>query len=141
MHGRRWQGTSHHGYQVSPLCIPVGATTIRTLLESRCNVWTENHKSLQKDSWAVIALAGAVGLACMCLVWGNAGQAVGQTVGVAGPVLPQPQNTVARQILGAATQAFRPSLEMKENVDFLLTPALLVQEAMSKETVVTYPSE
>ena len=40
-----------------------------------------------------------------------------------------------------ATTGFRPSLEMKENVDFLLTPALLVQEAMSQDVVATYPSE
>lgn len=33
------------------------------------------------------------------------------------------------------------SLEMKENVDFLLTPALLVQEVISHDAVITYPSE
>lgn len=36
---------------------------------------------------------------------------------------------------------FEASLEMKENVDFLLTPALLVQEAISEDIVITYPSE
>lgn len=36
---------------------------------------------------------------------------------------------------------FKPSLEMKENVDFLLTPALLVQEALSDNIVMTYPTE
>lgn len=36
---------------------------------------------------------------------------------------------------------FQTSLEMKENVDFLLTPALLVQEAISDDVVITYPSE
>jgi hypothetical protein len=41
----------------------------------------------------------------------------------------------------AATTNFAPSLEMKENVDFLLTPALLVQEAMSDDLIITYPSE
>ena len=45
------------------------------------------------------------------------------------------------QILKAATQPFEPSLEMKENVDFLLTPALLVQQAISEDVVITYPSE
>jgi hypothetical protein len=48
---------------------------------------------------------------------------------------------VDRKILSAATQHVRPSLEMKENVDFLLTPALLVQEAASRGNVTTYPSE
>jgi hypothetical protein len=36
---------------------------------------------------------------------------------------------------------FQISLEMKENVDFLLTPALLVQEVISDDVVITYPSE
>lgn len=39
------------------------------------------------------------------------------------------------------TGNFRPSLDMRENVDFLLTPALLVQEAMSDDVVITYPTE
>ena len=46
-----------------------------------------------------------------------------------------------KQITTSATQGFRPSLEIKENVDFLLTPALLMQEAMSQEVVITYPTE
>ena len=33
------------------------------------------------------------------------------------------------------------SLEMRENVDFLLTPALLVQEAIDEGAVITYPNE
>jgi hypothetical protein len=33
------------------------------------------------------------------------------------------------------------SLAMRENVDFLLTPALLVQEAVSDGVVLTYPEE
>jgi hypothetical protein len=36
---------------------------------------------------------------------------------------------------------FGPSLEMRENVDFLLTPALLVQEAISTDIIPTYPCE
>ena len=40
-----------------------------------------------------------------------------------------------------ATQAVGPSLEMKENVDFLLSPALLIQEVLSDDIVTTYPSE
>ena len=47
--------------------------------------------------------------------------------------------------LQAATRAvtvnFTSSLEMKENVDFLLTPALLMQEAVSDDLIITYPSE
>ena len=36
---------------------------------------------------------------------------------------------------------FQPSLEMKECADFLLTPAILVQEALSDDIVMTYPTE
>jgi hypothetical protein len=48
---------------------------------------------------------------------------------------------VRRQILDAAMTAFAPSLEMKENVGFLLTPALLVQEIISDDVIVTYHCE
>ena len=41
----------------------------------------------------------------------------------------------------SATAGFKPSLEMKENVDFLLTPSLLMQEVLSDEIITTYPSE
>ena len=34
-----------------------------------------------------------------------------------------------------------PSLKMKENVDFFLTPALLVQECISENVIITYPGE
>lgn len=33
------------------------------------------------------------------------------------------------------------SVDMKESVDFLLTPALLVQEAISDEIMITYPTQ
>ena len=46
-----------------------------------------------------------------------------------------------RNGMAIATANFQPSLEMKENVDFLLTPVLLVQEAISEDVVITYPSE
>jgi hypothetical protein len=77
----------------------------------------------------------------LCLAGASRGRAAGQDFGMIGPAPPPSQEILRRQVLGAATQAFRPSLEMKENVDFLLTPALLVQEAMSSEAVITYPSE
>lgn len=56
-------------------------------------------------------------------------------------ILNQAAPIVRKQILTAAMRVFEPSLEMKENVVFLLTPALLVQEAVSQDVIVTYPSE
>ena len=46
-----------------------------------------------------------------------------------------------KKSLRGSTGNFQTSLEMKENVDFLLTPALLVQEIISEDVVITYPSE
>ena len=52
------------------------------------------------------------------------------------------RQAAARRIAtGYAAGNFRPSLEMKEAVDFLLTPAFLIQEAISGGVVPTYPSE
>ena len=45
------------------------------------------------------------------------------------------------QIITEATQTIKPSLEKKENVDFVLTPALLMQEIMSDDLLITYPTE
>ena len=49
---------------------------------------------------------------------------------------------IARRIAsGYGLGPFQPSLEMKEDADFLLTPALLIQEALSDDIVITYPME
>jgi hypothetical protein len=53
----------------------------------------------------------------------------------------QARDAALRSATRSVTGGFRPSLEMKENVDFLLTPALLMQEALSDEIITTYPSE
>ena len=49
---------------------------------------------------------------------------------------------VAKEIGSPSRLAnFTMSLEMKENADFLLTPALLVQEALREDIIITYPTE
>lgn len=59
--------------------------------------------------------------------------------------IPVPQAEKQRIARGLASGfglgAFQPSLEMKENTDFFLTPALLVQEAVSEDVIITYPTE
>ena len=71
---------------------------------------------------------------------------------VAEPNIPEENNSLTnagkdardasmRLAARSATTGFKPSLEMKENVDFLLTPALLMQEALSEDVIITYPSE
>lgn len=48
----------------------------------------------------------------------------------------------ARKIATTNSQAFYgPSVEMRENVDFLLTPAIMVQQAIDPESIITYPNE
>jgi hypothetical protein len=55
------------------------------------------------------------------------------------PVPEARKQRIARGLAaGYGLGPFQPSLEMKENADFLLTPALLVQEALSDEVVITY---
>ena len=51
------------------------------------------------------------------------------------------QSNSQPEFLQSALSNFQTSLEMKENVDFLLTPALIVQEVISEDVVITYPSE
>ncbi len=51
------------------------------------------------------------------------------------------QRIAGRLASGYGLGSFRPSLEMKENADFFLTPALLVQEAISDDIIITYPTE
>ena len=34
-----------------------------------------------------------------------------------------------------------PSFEMRENIDFLLTPGILVQQCISEDVLITYPEE
>ena len=53
----------------------------------------------------------------------------------------QKQEEIKRKLSRGAVGNFQISLEMKENVDFVLTPALLVQEVISENVVITYPSE
>ena len=55
---------------------------------------------------------------------------------------PAPQGTtVGDSVINAYTEGFQSSLEMKENTEFLLTPALLLQESLSSEAIMTFPSE
>ena len=59
-----------------------------------------------------------------------------------GPVSEAHKQRIAGQIASVyGLGPFQPSLEMKENADFLLTPALLFQEAISNDIVITYPTE
>jgi len=51
------------------------------------------------------------------------------------------KDEIRKKMTKSASGNFRISLEMKENVDFVLTPALLVQEVISEDVVITYPSE
>ena len=52
-----------------------------------------------------------------------------------------PAEIAKRAAAGQTMDNFRSSLDMKERVDFLLTPALLVQEALRNDTIITYPTE
>lgn len=49
--------------------------------------------------------------------------------------------TGINQVLNVSYRMADVSLAVREQVDFLLTPALLVQEAVSEDAVLTYPEE
>jgi hypothetical protein len=85
---------------------------------------------------AIILMLGVI-----CALWlGHVPSQGQEKSGPAQPMAgmsPQVQESVSR----AMDVGFGPSLEMRENVDFLLTPALLVQEAISTDIIPTYPCE
>ncbi|MGA2543220.1 MAG: hypothetical protein ABSG78_16845 [Verrucomicrobiota bacterium] len=64
----------------------------------------------------------------------------GAAFGGAGPGN-RDSETASRLAQGTVMRSFAPSLQAKESADFLLTPALLVQEILSDKTIVTYPSD
>ncbi len=66
--------------------------------------------------------------------------AVQQTDG--GALQKEDTPSLARRLAtGPITRNFVPSLEMREAADFLLTPAVLAQEAVLDGVVTTYPAE
>ncbi len=90
---------------------------------------------------SLVVLATIVTVLCFSLTPRGSAASGGKDPKTSTSMLDQAVPAVRRQILMAAMQVFEPSLEMKENVDFLLTPALLVQQAISEGVVITYPSE
>lgn len=52
-----------------------------------------------------------------------------------------PQGLAGEIDSGSLTGPSLISLEMRENVDFLLTPALIVQGCITEGSIVTYPEE
>jgi hypothetical protein len=96
----------------------------------------------RKKQWIWFgAIVGIVMAVCVSLMSGNSTMQKTREADRSKSVLDGATPATRTGILREAMQVFEPSLEMKENVDFLLTPALLVQEAISEEIVVTYPSE
>ncbi len=86
-------------------------------------------------------LIGIVIAVCFSLASGKSSTSDAKDPNTSVNIISQQPPAIRQQILKAATQGFEPSLEMKENADFLLTPALLVQQAISEDIVITYPSE
>lgn len=94
----------------------------------------------RKSSLWLAGLFAALVLICLC-IGSNRGEPPVKDPNMALARDQQLRAAALRAATKAATTGFRPSLEMKENVDFLLTPALLVQEALPQDVIITYPSE
>jgi len=90
--------------------------------------------------WLAVFLAALVPI-CLSLICFNRVSALAKDPNIDADSRQRSRTAALRAASRAATTGFSPSLEMKENVDFLLTPALLVQEAISDDIIITYPSE
>lgn len=78
---------------------------------------------------------------CLSSVWAAAMSNVGHPQGRKDDVRDQLRDAAFRSASKTATIGFKASLEMKESVDFLITPALLVQQTMTEDVIPTYPAE
>jgi hypothetical protein len=97
------------------------------------------NKPIPKTRWALsLALIGVLAVLVM-------GAATGPGRGSAHLATGLPHNEEEARAKVAATEVNRRmadmSLEVREQIDFLLTPALLVQEAVSDDVILTYPEE
>ena len=102
------------------------------------------HESSGSIRWAFLTVLTC---AALCLGVGasvdsNGAKASGAAPQSRGPVKPGLDASVERQ-LALQVSPFMSDLSLgrREKVDFLLTPALLVQEAISDHVVLTYPEE
>ncbi|UCG49352.1 MAG: hypothetical protein JSU94_06120 [Phycisphaerales bacterium] len=96
--------------------------------------------SKQPLLWLVI-LAAALMPVCLALSGSKSPSPPARDSAVPADPRARAKATAMQAAVKSATAGFAPSLEMKENADFLLTPALLVQEAISENVIITYPSE
>ena len=86
--------------------------------------------------------AAGISLVGFCLSLSPAGSQLLRSVSGGGQAAVISQESLARKLAGDSLIGnFDPSLNQRENVDFLLTPALLIQEAISKDVLLTYPGE
>jgi hypothetical protein len=88
-------------------------------------------------------LAQVVTAVLLSLISGH-GQPLRPPSAESDPVVPKGSDErKAAEAAGAkqTSSLFAPSLETMERADFLLTPALLMQEAISEKVVITYPSQ
>ncbi len=91
-----------------------------------------NQKGRQERSRCALLVLAGLGVVCASLVWPVGNVAVAdEGIGNDGPKA-RAREAAVQAATKAAAAGFECSLEMRENVDFLLTPALLVQEALSE---------
>jgi hypothetical protein len=55
--------------------------------------------------------------------------------------VPDLPTTEKKRIYDTLAAGSTPSLEMRENTDFLITPVFLVRQVMSTDSLLTYPTE
>ncbi len=92
--------------------------------------------------WLIAGVLASLNLLIYCSTKSNAGDTTKYVLQQEGAI----SRPAEQQVPQARPQAdvggvYEASLEMKENVDFLLTPAMVMQEVVSYESVITYTSE
>lgn len=94
------------------------------------------RKSIFAARWGFgVLLLGA--LSCLGMGTGRASSEMGRRLAGLSPE----DRVITRQILEVDYHRVDQSLGEREEVDFLLTPALLVKEAVSDGIILTYPQE
>lgn len=101
------------------------------------------QKWIRFTRWAVLAMLMGTFLVLAMGAGSNPGRdlASAGARGLIFPGSPEFDAMMRAQLAPGSDPMADLSLATRENVDFLLTPALLVQEAVSDGVVLTYPEE
>ena len=107
----------------------------------RC-IWTASGLLVLAVVIAGTFVAHKTGSAAAAEKGGAEASSTGTAVSQTGAVGQQAVSAAAMKTVNDSLAAMSlPSLEMRENVDFLLTPVFLARDVMATDSILTYPME